>query len=98
MAQETAIAIETMENSTGAYRIFPNGVQAAGLPRIVISPNVPADKVLFVDTGFAMVRFVNKPFGTEFDRSVQTQVEGSYGTEISLTVPLFKNARPILDS
>ena len=45
-----------------------------------------------------MVRFVNKEFGTEFDRSVQTQVEGSYGTSIELTVPLFKNARVILDS
>lgn len=98
MSQSTAISIETMENSTGAYRIFPNGVQAAGLPRIVVSPEIPNDKVLFVDTAFAMVRFVNKPFGTEFDRSVQTQVEGSYGTEISLTVPLFKNARLILDS
>lgn len=98
MSQDTAISIETMENTTGAYRIFPNGVEAAGLPRIVVSPQIPADKVLFVDTDFAMVRFVNKPFGTEFDRSVQTQVEGSYGTEISLTVPLFKYARLILDA
>ena len=98
MSQATAIKIQTMENTAGTYRIFPDGVEAAGLPAIRVTPAVPNDQVVFVDTAFAMVRFVNKPFGTEFDRSVQTQVEGSYGTEISLTVPLFKNARVILDS
>lgn len=98
MDQATAIKIQTMENTGATYRIFPDGVEAAGLPRIIISPSMPANKILFVDTGFAMVRYVNKPFGTEFDRSVQTQVEGSYGTEISLTVPFQKYARVILDA
>jgi len=98
MDQATALKIQTMENAGGTYRIFPDGVEAAGLPRIIISPKMPANKILFVDTNFAMIRFVNKPFGTEFDRSVQTQVEGSYGTEISLTVPFQKYARVILDA
>ena len=71
---------------------------AAGLPPIRISPSVPNDKIIFADTAFAMLRLVNKEFGTEFDRSVQTQIEGSYGTSVELTVPLFKNARLILDS
>lgn len=97
MSLTRAVSIRTAENGAG-QRLFPGGVEAAGLPAIRISPTIPNDKVVFVDTAFAMLRLVNKEFGTEFDRSVQTQVEGSYGTSIELTVPLFKNARIILDS
>ncbi len=97
MSLTRAVAIRTAENGAG-QRLFPGGVEAAGLPPIRISPSVPNDKIVFVDTAFAMLRLVNKEFGTEFDRSVQTQTEGSYGTSIELTVPLFKNARLILDS
>lgn len=92
-----AVAIQTMENGAG-YPIFPNGVQAAGLPPIMISAKVPNDKVVFVDTAFAMMRLVQKEFGTEFDRDPKSQVEGSYGTSVELTVPLFKHARLILDA
>ena len=97
MSLARAVAVRTAENGAG-QRLFPGGVEAAGLPPIRISPSVPNDKIIFVDTAFAMLRLVNKEFGTEFDRSVQTQIEGSYGTSIELTVPLFKNARIILDS
>jgi hypothetical protein len=97
MPLATSIALQTLENGAG-QRLFPNGLQAAGLPRVQLAATVPADKIIFEDTDFAMVRFVAKEFGTEFDRVPQTQTEGSYGTEISLTVPLFKNARLILDS
>jgi len=97
MSLARSVAVRTMENAAG-QRLFPNGVEAAGLPSIRIGASVPNDKIIFVDTGFALLRLVNKEFGTEFDRSVQTQVEGSYGTSIDLTVPLFKNARLILDS
>jgi hypothetical protein len=65
---------------------------------VQLAPTVPSDKIILADTSFAMIRFVNKEFGTEFDRSPQTQVEGSYGTEISATVPLFSRARVILDA
>jgi hypothetical protein len=92
-----AVAIQTMENGAG-YPLFPNGVQAAGLPPIMISARIPNDKVVFVDTAFAMMRLVQKEFGTEFDRDPRNQIEGSYGTSVELTVPLFKNARLILDS
>lgn len=97
MSLATSVAIRTMENGAG-QRVFPNGVEAAGLPPIQISASVAADKIVFVDTGFALVRFVYKDFGTEFDRQPQTQVEGSYGTSIDLTVPLFKDARLVLDA
>lgn len=97
MSLSRSVAIRTMENGAG-QRLFPNGVEAAGLPAIRIGTTVPNDKVIFLDSDFALLRLVNKEFGTEFDRSVQTQIEGSYGTSIDLTVPLFKNARLILDS
>jgi hypothetical protein len=97
MSLSRSVAIRTMENGAG-QRLFPNGVEAAGLPSIRIAASIPNDKIVFADTDFAMLRLVNKEFGTEFDRSVQTQIEGSYGTSIELTVPLFKNARLILDS
>ena len=92
-----AVAIQTMENGAG-QRVFPGGVQASGLPPIQIASAIPDDKVIFVDTNFAMLRLVNRPFGTEFDRSAQTQVEGTYGTSIELVVPLFRYARLILDA
>jgi hypothetical protein len=97
MSLATSVTIQTLENGTG-QRLFPNGVTAAGLPRIQVSASMPADKILFVDSGFSLVRFVYKDFGTEFDRSPQTQVEGSYGTQIDLVVPLFKDARLVLDA
>jgi hypothetical protein len=97
MSLSRSVAIRTMENGAG-QRLFPNGVEAAGLPPIRIAATIPNDKIVFADTNFAMLRLVNKEFGTEFDRSVQTQIEGSYGTSIELTVPLFKNARMILDA
>jgi hypothetical protein len=59
---------------------------------------VPDDKIVFMDTDFAILRMVAKPFGTEFDRQVVTQTEGVYGTSIDLSVPLAKNARLILDA
>lgn len=97
MSLSRSVAIRTMENGVG-QRLFPNGVEAAGLPAIRIASSIPNDKIVFADTNFAMLRLVNKEFGTEFDRSVQTQIEGSYGTSIEATVPLFRAARIVLDS
>jgi len=97
MSLSRSVALRTMENGAG-QRLFPNGVEAAGLPAIRIATSIPNDKIVFMDSDFALLRLVNKEFGTEFDRSVQTQIEGSYGTSIELTVPLFKNARLILDA
>jgi hypothetical protein len=91
------VQVQTMENGAG-QRLFPNGLVAAGLPDIQIAATVPDDKIVFGDSGFAILRLVNKEFGTEFDRNPRTQVEGSYGTAIELMVPLFPNARIILDS
>jgi hypothetical protein len=97
MSLPRSVSVRTMENGAGQL-VFPNGVEAAGLPPIRLATSVPNDKIIFEDSNFALVRFVNKEFGTEFERSVTTGVEGSYGTAIELTVPFFKRARVILDS
>lgn len=93
----TSVTITTMENGAG-QRLFPNGVTAAGLPPIQIAQTVPDDKIVFVDTDFAILRLVNKEFGTEFDREVPRQIEGVYGSSVELSVILFPNARIILDA
>ncbi|MGV0984973.1 MAG: hypothetical protein ACOYB2_10490 [Limnohabitans sp.] len=90
------VQVQTMENGAG-QRLFPNGLTAAGLPDIQIAATVPDDKIVYLDSGFAILRLVNREFGTEFDRNPRTQVEGSYGTAIELIVPLFPNSRIILD-
>jgi len=97
MSLARSVSIRTMESGSGDL-VFPNGVEGAGLPPIRLASSIADDKIIFADTGFALVRFVNKEFGTEFDRSVTTGVEGSYGTSIELTIPFFKRARIILDS
>jgi hypothetical protein len=61
-----------------------------------ISNQVPDNRIVLVDTNFALVRYSGKGFGVESERSAKTQVEGSYGTEISEFVPFEKNARLIL--
>jgi hypothetical protein len=98
MSLDRLVATTTMENGAG-QRLFPNGLGAVpGLPSARIAPAVPDDKIVFVDTAFAILRLVNKPFGTEFDRSPQTQVEGSYGSSIELFATLFPHSRLVLDS
>lgn len=94
------VSLQVMETGAG-QRIFQDGFPGRLLPTItnvVISEKVPSDKVIFLDSNFGLMRLVNKEFGTEFAREVQTQTEGSYGTSIELTVPLFKHARLVLDA
>lgn len=61
-----------------------------------ISNQVPDDRIVLVDTSFGLVRYSGKPFTVESERSAKTQVEGSYGSEISEFVPFEPNARLIL--
>jgi hypothetical protein len=84
----------------GAY-LFPDSLKNGDFPNVInsrpfISSEVPANRIILVDTGFALTRYTGKEFGVESDRNVRTQVEGSYGTEISEFVPFEKNARMII--
>lgn len=99
MNLETAYRVTTLRD--GDAYIYRNELQDGRFADVVNSPPfissiVPDNRIILVDTDFALVRYEGKPFGVESERSAKTQVEGSYGTEISEFVPFEKDARLVL--
>lgn len=97
---ETASQITELTNGAGAY-LFAEELKNGQYANVLKAPPfvsniVPDNRIMFVDTSFALVRYSYKEFGVEFERSAKTQVEGSYGTEISEFVPFEKDARLII--
>lgn len=95
-----ATQITEMTNGNGAY-LFADEMKNGQFASVLKAPPfidnmIPNNRIMFMDTSFALVRYVYKEFGVEFERSGKTQVEGSYGTEISEFVPFEKNARLIV--
>lgn len=99
MSLETATRIVELQDGNGAY-LFSNEMKQGNFPSLFADPFVsnqmPDNRIMLVDTSFALVRHSYKNFGVEFERSAKTQVEGSYGTEISEFVPFEKDARLII--
>jgi len=96
----TALNILTMTYPNN-FPVFPNVMVDGSYPApmgipLVVSSAMADNTVLLVDTDFALLELVAKPFSTEFERSAKTQVEGSYGTTIQLIAPLFPDARLIV--
>jgi hypothetical protein len=99
MNLNTAYTITNLRDG-GAY-VYRDELQNGQFADVVnappfISSQVPDNRIVLVDTDFALVRYEGKEFGVESERSAKTQVEGSYGTEISEFVPFEKDARLIL--
>lgn len=99
MNLETAYRITAMRDGN-AY-LYRNELQNNQFADVLnnkpfISSLVPDNRIVLVNTNAALVRYSGKPFGVESDRNVKTQVEGSYGTEISEFVPFIPEARIIL--
>jgi len=99
MNLETAYRITTLRD--GDAYIYRNELQNGQFADVVNSPpfissQVPDNRIVLVDTDYALVRYEGKPFGVESERSAKTQVEGSYGTEISEFVTFEKDARLVL--
>lgn len=99
MNLNTAYIITNLKDN-GAY-IYRNQLQNGQFADVVnsqpfISNLIPDNRIVLLDTSFGLVRYSGKAFGVESERSVKTQVEGSYGTEISEFVPFEKNARIII--
>lgn len=99
MNLNTASQITNLRDN-GAY-IYREKLQSGQFADVVngqpfISNQVPDGRIILVDTSFALVRYSGKGFGVESERSAKTQVEGSYGTEISEFVPFEPDARLIL--
>lgn len=99
MNLQTADRITNLQDN--GYYIFRNELQNGNFADVVnappfISSRVPDNRIVLVDTNFGLVRYEGKAFGVESERSVKTQVEGSYGTENSEFVPFEKTARLIV--
>jgi hypothetical protein len=97
---KTAAMIAELKNGDNNY-LFIDSLKKGEWPSPLKIPMhinnlVPDNRVILVDTSFALNRHVYKSFGVEFERSAKTQVEGSYGTEISEFIPFEKNARLII--
>lgn len=97
---ETAAQIADLKNGDSNY-LFLDELKRGEWPTplkipMQINNTVPDNRIILVDTSFALTRYVYKEFGVEFERSAKTQVEGSYGTEISEFIPFEKNARLII--
>lgn len=99
MNLETATRIVELKDGNGAS-LFSNEMKQGNFPSLFADPfisnQMPNNRIMLVDTSFALVRHSYKNFGVEFERSAKTQVEGSYGTEISEFVPFEKDARLVI--
>lgn len=99
MNMETAYRVTTLRD--GDAYIYRDEMEDGRYADVInaqpfISSEMPDDRIMLVDTDFALVRYEGQAFGVESERSAKTQVEGSYGTEISEFVPFEKNARLVL--
>lgn len=84
------------------HLLFLNDILGGSMPDVLkmkplVSDDMPEDKIMLVDTGFAIVEHVFKPLSTESEKNVETQVDGSYSTKTSDYIPFEKNARVIVD-
>ncbi|MBD8013884.1 phage major capsid protein [Planococcus wigleyi] len=100
MNLKTAEKWATMKEDNGQM-IFLNELKNGDMPDMLrmapfISKDIPDDRVMVMDTRFALAKYEYKPFSVENERNVKTQVEGSYATVTSDYVPFDKNARMII--
>lgn len=89
------------EQKNGSSFLFPEELKAGQVPDVInskpfVSNAIPDNRIMLVDTDFALAEYEYKPFSVENDRNVKTQIEGSYATKSSDYVPFEKNARLIL--
>lgn len=100
MNLKTAEKWATMKEDNGQL-IFLNELKNGDMPNVLrmapfISEEIPDNRIMLVDTNFALAEYQYKPFSVENERNVKTQVEGSYATVTSDYIPFDKNARLIL--
>ncbi|MBO0962347.1 hypothetical protein J1P26_21830 [Neobacillus sp. MM2021_6] len=100
MNLKTAEKWATQKEDNGQL-IFLNELKNGEMPNVLrmapfISEELPDNRIMLVDTNFALAEYQYKPFSVENDRNVKTQVEGSYATVTSDFIPFDPNARMIL--
>ncbi|NMF00241.1 hypothetical protein HF838_18600 [Aneurinibacillus aneurinilyticus] len=82
--------------------IFLNELKNGQIPDLInskpfVSSRIPDNRIVLVDTDFALAEYEYKPLSVESDRNIKTQVEGSYASKSSDYVPFEKNARLIIN-
>lgn len=81
--------------------LFLSNLQNGTMPDVINAKpfiaNVPDNKIVLVDTDFAVVEYVFRDLFTETARYATRQVDGVYTTKISDYAILEKNARLIID-
>jgi hypothetical protein len=93
------ITLETATVGTSGNLMIPNGDLAAALDAEVHeNTGVDLTNVVFMSRAAALVRLVNKPFGTEDARNAQRQVTATYGSMIDQVVIGTPGSVVVLDS
>ncbi|WP_153465118.1 hypothetical protein [Sediminibacillus terrae] len=82
--------------------IFLNELKNGQIPELVnskpfVSDQMPDNRIMLVDTDFALAEYEYKGLSVENDRNVKTQVEGSYASKSTDYIPFSKNARMIVN-
>ncbi|RYM02794.1 hypothetical protein EWH99_10690 [Sporolactobacillus sp. THM7-7] len=100
MNLKTAEAWAAQKEDSGQF-IFLNQLTSGNVPDFInatpfVSAQVPDNRIILVDTDFALINYQFKPLSVESQRNPKTQVEGSYATVTDDYVPFQKNARLIL--
>lgn len=100
MNLKTAEKWVTQKEDSGNM-IFLNELKNGDIPNMIqskpfVSNKVPDDRIILVDTEYALAEYEYKSLSVEDDRNPKTQVEGSYASKSSDYVPFDKNARMIV--
>nr|DAL87891.1 MAG TPA: head protein [Caudoviricetes sp.] len=100
MNLKTAEAWAAQKEDSGQF-IFLQNLTNGTVPNFInanpfVSAQVPDNRIILVDTNFALLNYQFKPLSTETDRNPKTQVTGSYTTVTDDYVPFQKNARLIM--
>lgn len=101
MSLATAEAWATLKEDVHGL-LFLNNLANGTMPDVInakpLIADIPDNRIILVDTDFALVEYVYRDLMTETDRSVTRQVEGVYTTKISDILPFEKNARLIIQT
>lgn len=100
MNKKTAEEWATLKDDVNGL-LFLSNLANGTMPDVInakpLIAAIPDDKIILVDTEFALVEYVYRDLFTESHRNPKTQVDGSYTTKISEILPFEKDARLIID-
>lgn len=101
MNLQTAEKWVTQKEDSGNMIFLPE-LKNGDIPNLInnkpfVSSQMPDNKIMLVDTEFALAEYSYKDMSVENDRNPKTQIEGSYASKSTDYVPFDKNARLIIE-